>query len=184
MEEGRRDTGRVASRGSDTRGSVRRGTEDALVLLADLHRLSAQMPPLMLPAEFALVGSVLNLMIGGRTGAPVYRAALRLDTEQFIPAYRATLGALLAGLRGEHHLMNLVDQAIRQDLLENEHLLAALDKLDPPDGAAPQVHAATRHTLPAAGHATAKFAFLAPALLTALPMVATLALRRKLVSPN
>jgi hypothetical protein len=151
---------------------------DALVLLTDLCRLGKQMPRLMVPAEFAMVGPVLNLMIGGRSGAPVYRAALHLDTERYIPAYRATLAALVRGLPGQRHLMDLVDRAIRHDLVENDHLLAALDRLDPPDGAAAQVHAATRYTLPAARHAAAKFALLAPAVLPALPVAATLALRR------
>jgi hypothetical protein len=159
---------------------VRDVDQDALALLVDLYRLGKQMPCLMVPAEFALVGPVLNLVIGGRTGAPTYRAALQLDTERYIPSYRATLATLLLGLPGERDLMDLVDRAIRQDLLENEHLLAALDNLDPPDGAAPQVHAATRHTLPAAGHAAAKFALLIPAVLPALLSAATEAIRRRI----
>lgn len=166
-----------------SKDTVRDHGQDALTLLADLHRLGTQMPCLMVPAEFSLVGPVLNLMIGGRTGAPTYRAALHLDTERYIPTYRATLAALLHGLPGERHLMDLVERAIHQDLLENEHLLAALDRLDPPHGAAPRVGAATRHTLPAAGHAAAKFALLVPAVLPAVPVAATIALRR-LVAPR
>jgi hypothetical protein len=157
--------------------------QDPLAQLAALHRLGKQMPPLMVPAEFALTGPVLNLMIGGRTGAPTYRVGLRLDTERYIPTYRATLAALLHGLPGERHLMDLVDHAIHQDLLENEHLLAALDRLDPPGGAAPDFRSATRHTLPAARHAAAKFALLVPAVLPALPVAATVALRR-LIAPS
>ena len=163
-----------------TRYPVRDSDQDVLALLADLHRLGKQMPCLMVPAEFALAGPVLNLMIGGRTGAPTYRTALHLDTARYIPAYRHTLTALLHGLPGERHLMDLVDRATDQDQLENEHLLAALDRLDPPDGAPPQVHAATRHTLPAAGHAAAKFALLFPAVLPAVLVAATEALRRRI----
>ena len=99
--------------------TVRESRPDTLAMLGELYRLGKQMPPLMLPAEFALLGPILNLMIGGRSGAPAYRTALHLDNDRYIPAYRATLGALLRGLPGEHHLTTLIDHAITHDQLEN-----------------------------------------------------------------
>ena len=159
---------------------VREDRPDTLAMLGELYRLGKQMPPLMLPAEFALLGPILNLMIGGRSGAPAYRTALHLDNDRYIPAYRATLGALLRGLPGEHHLTTLIDHAITHDQFENTHLLAALDDLDPPDGAPPRVRAATRWTLPAAAHAATKFTLLTPALPPAVAVAAVHAIRHSL----
>ena len=153
---------------------------DGLAMLGELYRLGKQMPPLTVPAEFALLGPVLNLMIGGRSGAPTYRTALHLDNDRYIPAYRATLSTLLRGLPAEHHFCTLIDRAITHDQFENTHLLAALDELDPPDGAPPRMRAATRYTLPAARHAAAKFALLAPVLPPAVAAAGVLVLRHVL----
>ena len=143
--------------------AVRESRPETLAMLGDVYRLGKQMPPLMVPAEFALLGPVLNLLMGGRSGAPTYRTALHLDNERYIPAYRATLGALLRGRPGERHLTTLIDRAISHDRLENANLLAALDELDP--------------ALPAARHAATKFMLLAPALPPAVAVAGGHAIR-------
>lgn len=161
----------------------RRASPDPLALLAELVALARRMPPLTVPAEFATVGPVLYLMIGGRSGAQAYRDALHLDNEAFIPAYRSILATLLDGVPGHGWLDALVEGAVVHDHAENANLLAALDELDPPDGSPPRVRAATRYTLPAARHASIKFALLAPVLPPAAVMLAVCALRRIRTSP-
>jgi hypothetical protein len=137
---------------------------DGLELLAQLRREARNYPKATVLVELATLGPVLNLLVGGRTGVPRHRDSIDRDEATFIPLYRATLERLLANVAGHAGWMRLVDRAIAHDHQENTHLLKAFDLLDPPDAAAPRVMAATRHAAPAAGHAIAKFALLAPAV--------------------
>ena len=157
-----------------------RDTEESLSLVEDVIREAAAMPKLMVPAEFAAVGPLLFLLVGGRDGVDAYRHGVIVDDEVFIPLYRETLASLLAEVPGLSVLNPLVEAGIAQDHRENAALLAALELLDPVDGSRPRLAAATRFTVPAALHAAAKFALLTPALLPAAGVAGGLMARRLL----
>lgn len=140
---------------------------DGLELLAQLRSEARNYPKATVLVELATLGPVLNLLAGGRAGVPRHRDGIDRDESTFIPLYRATLDRLLIEVPGHAGWMRLVDRAIAHDHQENADLLKAFNLLDPPDAAAPQVMAATRHAAPAAGHAAAKFAVLAPAVVPA-----------------
>lgn len=140
---------------------------DGLELLARLRCEAKQFPRATVLVELATLGPVLNLLVGGRPGVPRHREGIRRDESTFIPLYRSTLDCLLAGVPGHAVLMRVVARAIDHDHQENAHLLKAFDLLDPPDAGPPQVMSATQYAAPAAGHAAAKFALLAPAVVPA-----------------
>ena len=146
-------------------------------LLGDLVGESRAQPRLIVVTEFAALGPVLNLVVGGQDGVERYRHAVRADEARFIPLYRAVLTALLGRLPAGPLLGGLVDRAVAHDQRENAHLMAAFDLLDPPDGTQPRVWGASRHTGPAAVHAGVKFALLLPAIVPAVAVAAGLALR-------
>jgi hypothetical protein len=90
-------------------------------------------------AEFAALGPVLNLVVGGQDGVERYWHAVRADEARLIPLFRAVLSALLGRLPAWPLLGGLVDRAVEHDHRENAHLMAAFDLLDPPDGTRPRV---------------------------------------------
>jgi hypothetical protein len=131
----------------------------------------------MVVAELAVLGPVLNLVVGGRDGVERYRDAVRADEARFIPLYRAVLTVLLGRVPAGALLGGLVRRAVAHDHRENAHLMGAFDLLDPPDGTKPRVWGASRHTGPAAFHAGVKFALLLPVIAPAVAVAAGLALR-------
>lgn len=100
---------------------------------------SRAQPRLIVVAEFAAAGPVLNLVVGVQDGVERHRQAVRADEARFIPLYRAVLTALLGRLAAGPVLGRLVDRAVAHDHRENAHLKAAFDLLDPPDGTHPRV---------------------------------------------
>ncbi len=140
-------------------------------LLAELCRESREFPALTLACEFATYGAVLDFLVGGRSGVDRYRAAMVRDTEVYIPLYTATLKAFLSGVPKEGALDRLVDLAAEHDRLENEFLLSAFDRLDPPNGGQPDVPGATPYASLARVHATRKFGLLLAPVAVALAAV-------------
>jgi hypothetical protein len=54
-------------------------------LLGDLVGESRAQPRRIVVAEFAVLGPVLNLVVGGQDGVERYRQAVRADEAPFIP---------------------------------------------------------------------------------------------------
>ncbi len=140
---------------------------DGLSLLRDLAREATCYPKTTVLVEFATFGPVLNALVGGRRGVPRHSKGIQRDEERFIPLYRQTLEALVSDVPCGLRSMPMVDVAIEQDHRENANLLAAFALLDPPGDDDPRVWAATRYAAPAAAHAAAKFALLAPVVIPA-----------------